>query len=101
MHFSKVATAVAIFGTAFAHMPGSVSNKKRAVHIEERQAGCTHNNLLRALIRGGNDTAQFCSSYLGGSIVATVTTTIPGGATTADVTVTENPIVTEVVTDVV
>ena len=95
MHVSKLFVSAALAGSVLSHVPGVVHDfpiaKRNAI---EKRAECSHNNLLRALVRfQGSGTEEFCRSYLGGSGSGsgTVTVTVGGATETVDATITLTP----------
>ncbi len=105
MHFTQLAASAALVGSVLSHRPGVVNGHPPSAEAARRGVvvarDCSHNNLLRALIRFQAEASPFCSSYLGGSAVITVTETLAGADTTVDATITETPEpFTEIVTDI-
>lgn len=100
MHFSKIAATAVLAGSVLAHRPGVVNDYPAIKRRDLVARDCTRNNLLRALIRFSAEASPFCSEYLGGSAVATVTETVAGETTVEDTaTVTGEPEVI-VITDI-
>lgn len=103
MYFTQLFASAGVVGSVLAHVPGVVHDThfgKR--EIIEKHAACSHNNLLRALVRFQyNGAEEFCRSYLGDVGGGISTITVPGGTETVDTTITKTPEpVTEIVTDI-